>query len=193
MIDPEVIGIHAEYDDDGGLTLSPTFDGVGVGDTESRWGQLNLEDAEALRVKNQLILLKEEALEAISEVLTSRYISRSQVEAFIKAPTAFVSSAMIDLDTGFSLRVHGAERFELRYFGDTEAISQDWFEGDSKPEMPLERKLALVTSEAELVDLEEKVQHALKRGASVVEFEDYKVVFDPQDFPAKAIEEAREN
>ena len=58
VIDPEVIGIHAEYDDDGGLTLSPTFDGVDVGDTESRWGQLNLEDAEALRVKNQLILLR---------------------------------------------------------------------------------------------------------------------------------------
>ena len=192
VIDPEVIGIHADYNDEGGLTLTPSFDGVGVDDTESRWGQLDFGGVEALRVKNQLILLKEEAVEAISEVLTSRQISPSQVEAFIKSPTAFIRSAMIDFDTGFSLRVHGAERYELRYFGDTEAISQDWFEGDSKPEMPLERKLALVTSEAEIADLEERVQHAVKRGASVVEFEDYKVVFDPHDSSLSSIEEARE-
>lgn len=192
VIDPEAIGIHAQYEEDGALTLTPTFDGVDVRETETRWGQLNAENGSSLRVKNKLILLKDEAADAVSEVLTGRRIEPGQVKAFLEAPTAFINSAMIDLDTGFSLRVHGAEKFELRYFGDVEALSQDWFEGESKPEMPLERKLSLVKTEAEIDDLESKIADAVKHGATVVEFEDHKISFDPAASPEKAVIEARE-
>ena len=79
--------------------------------------------AQALRVKNKLVLLKDEAADAVAEVLTGRRIEPGQVKAFLETPTAFISSAMIDLDTGFSLRVHGAEKFELRYFGCRSALA----------------------------------------------------------------------
>ena len=192
VIDPKSIGIHADYDEDGGLTLTPTFEGVDVRDTETRWGQLSGENGASLRVKNKLVLLNGEATEAVFEVLTGRRVEPDQVEAFLKSPTAFINSAMIDLDTGFSLRVHGAEKFELRYFGDVEAISQDWFEGESKPEMPLERKLKLVKTEAEIDDLEVKVVDAVKHGATLIEFEDHRISFDPADSPEKTVAEARE-
>ena len=192
VIDPETIGIHAQYEEDGGLTLTPTFEGVDVRETETRWSQLNAEEGSSLRVKNKLVLLKDEAANAVSEVLTGRRIEPGQVKAFLETPTAFINSAMIDLDTGFSLRVHGAEKFQLRYFGDIEALSQDWFEGESKPEMPLERKLNLVKTEAEIDDLESKIADAVRHGATVVEFEDHTISFDPAASPEKAVAEAKE-
>ena len=75
---------------------------------------------------------------------------------------------------------------------DVEALSQDWFEGESKPEMSLERKLSLVKTEAEIDDLESKIADAVKHGATVVEFEDHKISFDPAASPEKAVIEARE-
>lgn len=192
VIDPQSIGIHANYDADGGLTLTPTFEGVDVRDTEARWGQLNGENSSSLRVKNKLILLKEEAADAVSEILTGRRVEPEQVKAFLQTPTAYINSAMIDLDTGFSLRVHGAEKFELRYFGDVEAMSQDWFEGEAKPEMSLERKLRLVKNESEIDDLQSKVADAMKHGATMIEFEDHRISFDPSASPEHAVAEAKD-
>jgi SNF2 family DNA or RNA helicase len=192
VIDPEAIGIHAQYEEDGGLTLTPTFEGIDVRETETRWGQLKAEEGSSLRVKNKLVLLKDEAADAVTEVLTGRRIDPDQVKAFLETPTAFINSAMIDLDTGFSLRVHGAEKFELRYFGDVEALSQDWFEGESKPEMPLERRLSLVKTEAEIDDLQSRVADAMKHGATVVEFEDHRISFDPLALPEQAVAAAKE-
>ena len=191
VLEPESIGVHAEVGIGGDLLLTPTFEGVEVGDSESRWGQLKAKGTESLRVKNKLILLKQEAMEAVREVLTSRRIPAEQVKSFLESPTAFISSAMIDLDTGFSLRVHGAERFELRYFGDTESLSQDWFSGDEKPEMPLSTKLATVKTEAELEDIQSKVEDAVKHGASLVEFDDYRLSFEDVPDPVSAVKVAK--
>jgi SNF2 family DNA or RNA helicase len=193
VLEPASIGVHAQANEGGDLVLTPTFEGVDVRDSETRWGQLRTDGSESLRVKNKLILLKEEAMEAVKEVLTSRRIPAEQVKSFLASPTAFISSAMIDLDTGFSLRVHGAERFELRYFGDTESLSQDWFSGDSKPEMPLSTKLASVKTEAELDDIQGKVEDAIKHGATAVEFENYRLTLENAPDPLGAVNQARES
>ena len=88
---------------------------------------MSLEANVSLRVKNDFILLNEASRAAVTEIFSSRKIASHQVEDFLTNPTSFINASLINLDTGFSLRVLGAEYFEHKYFGEIEDNSQDWF------------------------------------------------------------------
>lgn len=193
VVDPSSIGVIAQQHPSGDLLLSPALEGIDKVDLERRLGQLNDTESTSLRVKNQLIILRPEAREAVAEILTSRRIPREQVGDFIKNPTSYLTAAMIDLDTGFSLRVHGAERFELRYFGDTEAEVQDWFDGAALAPIPLSAFLSSVTTEAALNDVIERIQHARRTGADVVHVDDVSVSLADEPDPLTLCESRRES
>ena len=193
VVDPSSIGVIAQQHPSGDLILSPALEGIDKVDLERRLGQLNDTDSASLRVKNQLIILRPEAREALAEILTNRRIPREQVSDFVKTPTSYLAAAMIDLDTGFSLRVHGAERFELRYFGDTEAEVQNWFDGETLAPIPLSLFLDGVNSEAALNDVIERIQHARKIGADVVHIDELSVSLADEPDPLALCESHREN
>lgn len=191
IVNPQQIGVTAQSTEEGGLVLSPAVPGTDPETLATRWHQLQDQQVGALRAKNQLVILKPEARAAVTEVLTNRKIPKEQVAAFIKNPTAYINAAMIDLDTGFSLRVHGAERFELRYFGETEAEIQDWFGGELSTPIPLAKMLESIKTEATLNDLEERIKDAKQHGADIVNFEGQKASIDDVDDPFEACQRAR--
>ena len=104
---PEKVGVTAVEQSDGSLLLIPSYGtGTNPTDIDDRLGQLTgIAGQGTLRVRNQIIILDEKRLQATHEILTNRRIPRSQVKAFLKTPSAFLDAALIDLDTGFSLRV----------------------------------------------------------------------------------------
>jgi len=126
---PDKISVSAAQMDDGSLMLIPSF-GTGASpvDINNRLGQLpDNEHKATLRVGKQIILLNEERLKATDEIISNRHIPKKQVNAFLEAPGAFLDAALVDLDTGFSIRVKGAGEFTYLNMGETDALDIDWF------------------------------------------------------------------
>jgi len=173
LLHPESVGVALEETPDGDLILTPTYGaGIDLNDIQSRLGQIDSNNHHSIfRVKNRFVLLDEERLEASHEILTNRRIPKNQVERFLKAPTSYLSSALIDLDTGFSLRVHGAEKFIHRYFGDVEESGIDWFNGSNGDVQPFEKIISAIDSEDVHTELTQKVADAKEKGADVIEFD----------------------
>ena len=191
VVDPQSIGVVAETTQSGDLLLSPAIPGTAPDAVRSRLQQLNKDSVDCLRVKNHLVILKPEARQAVEEVLTNGRIPKDQIASFIKNPTAYINAAMIDLDTGFSMRMHGAERFELRYFGETEAEAQDWFGGEATAPIVLHQALATIKDEATLNEIKERVEHAKAQCSDVFDFEGIKVSIEDMDDPVQLCEEMR--
>jgi len=191
VIEPEQIGVVASMSENGDFVLSPSIPGTATETMERRWGQLSNEDVGALRAENQLVILKPEARAAVEEVLTNRRIPKEQIASFVKNPTAYINAALIDLDTGFSVRVHGAERFELRYFGETEQEVQDWFGGEPSAPVALKTLLSRITAESELDDIKERAAHAKTHGADVFEFDGAHVSVTGIENPSDVCERER--
>ncbi|GAB2518720.1 DEAD/DEAH box helicase [Microbulbifer agarilyticus] len=181
LVNPESVAVGVEELDSGDLLLTPTF-GPGI-DQEAikrRLGQIKPGDENAiLRVNNRFVLLDSERLEAVEEILTNQVIPKDQVKSFFESPTAYLNAAMIDLDTGFSLRVLGAERFEHRYFGDVEKSGTNWFDAESKLVEPTGNLAAIAKSRELLDEIIQRVSDARKHGAAVVEVDGRK--FDIAD------------
>lgn len=173
LIHPEKVGVALEETPEGDLILTPTYgSGMNVDDIKMRLGQIDANDHQAIfRVKDRFVLLDEERLTASHEILTNRRIPKEQVAKFLKAPTAYLDSALIDLDTGFSLRVHGAEKFVHRYFGDVEESGIDWFAQNNNIAEPFENINKVIDSEDALNDVNQKVADAREKGAEVIEHE----------------------
>lgn len=57
---------------------------------------------------DEIVLFSEEKLMAVKEVISNRVIPQQQVKAFLENPTAYIDASLVDLDLGFSIRVHGA-------------------------------------------------------------------------------------
>lgn len=129
ILHPEQVGVAAEQDDHGDLILTPTFGAdIDPRDTSIRLGQLKgANDVASLRIRDDIVLLDEDRFKATQEILTNRRISKDQVKHFLATPSAFLNAALVDLDTGFSLRVKGATAFHHGYFGDTDESGIDWF------------------------------------------------------------------
>ncbi|MYM64493.1 DEAD/DEAH box helicase [Pseudomaricurvus sp. HS19] len=170
---PESVGVSLEELPNGDVLLTPTFgSGINIADIQSRLGQMQPgEDHCILRVKNRFVLLNEARLNAAQEILTNRRIPKSQVANFLRSPTAYLNAALIDLDTGFSLRVHGAERFVHRYFGDVEKSGVDWFSANSGEPEPIESIAPLIDSDESLAELERLIEDAQAKGAEIIDFD----------------------
>jgi SNF2 family DNA or RNA helicase len=129
IVHPEKVGVAAEQAENGDLILTPTFGaGINPHDTATRLGQLKgANDVASLHIRDDIVLLDEDRFKATQEILTNRRIPKEQVKHFLATPSAFLDAALVDLDTGFSLRVKGATVFHHGYFGDTDESGIDWF------------------------------------------------------------------
>ena len=176
VIHPEKVSLAAEQMADGSLVLTPVF---GTEDSpdfiQARMGQIKgVRDVAALRAGKRVICLDEEKLRATHEVLSNRRIPESQVQTFLECPSAFLNSALIDLDTGFSLRVMGAEKFESRSFGSNSTTgSIGWFHNELE-NANLNKLRALLGKYSEK-DLEAILERGVRDGAASLEIEDWTV------------------
>ncbi|MEI8657292.1 DEAD/DEAH box helicase [Vibrio sp. Hal054] len=173
IVQPETVGVAVDALPNGDLILTPSFGaGFNIDDIKSRLGQINSDDNHCiLRVKNKFLLLDERRLEAAQEILTNRRIPKTQVASFLKAPTAYLSAALIDLDTGFSVRVHGAEKFTQRYFGDVEKSGVNWFGKGEYIIEPPERLASIVQDQQKLDEVKALFDDANKTGADMIDID----------------------
>lgn len=172
LVHPEVVGVSIEELANGDLVLTPTYGSdIDLKDIKARLGQVrDDEDHCILRVKNKFVLLDPARLEATREILTNSRIPKDQVSVFLKSPTAYLNAALIDLDTGFSLRVHGAERFAHRYFGDIEESGIDWFlVGENLLQTP-EKLGAAIDSDETFSEVEARINDARRHNADTLEY-----------------------
>ena len=191
IIKADKIGVAATAMRDGSLMLSPTFGAsLEQAEVETRLGQLAEDGDTSLRVKNKFVLFNEASKEAVAEILTNRRIAPEQVEAFLQNPGSFINASLIDLDTGFSLRVLGAEVFEHKYFGEIESNSQDWFglEEANSPAVGLTQVVELTHSEAVLEELAELITDAHSHNAQIIEHESRKISLEDAEDPLALIE-----
>lgn len=173
VVQPEVIGVAVESLANGDLILTPAFGaGINISDIQKRLGQINLTDKQIiLRVKDKFVLLDEKRLEATREILTNGRIPKNQVAAFLKSPTAYLNAALIDLDTGFSIRVHGAERFVQRYFGDVEKSGVDWFAKSDDLVVSPENLTSIIDSEEQFEEVKTLFENAKQTSAESIEID----------------------
>lgn len=176
LVRPESIGVSMDLLSNGDLRLSPSFGGgLNHDDVRARLGQFSGRDQHAiLRVKNKFVLLDEARVKAAEEILTQQVIPKDQVKQFLKTPTAYLDAALIDLDTGFSLRVEGAERYEHHYFGEVEQSPSDWFATAADAVEPINRIARSLDSMEKVTEFEEELDNARKAGADCVQFDDGK-------------------
>jgi SNF2 family DNA or RNA helicase len=157
IVHPEKVGVAAEQTENGDLILTPSFGSeIKPQDTATRLGQLKgANDVASLHIRDDIVLLDENRFKATQEILTNRRIPREQVKHFLATPSAFLDAALVDLDTGFSLRVKGATAFHHGYFGDTDESGIDWFG-------PLAEKTFQTPLAEQLHDLEEVAEFETK-------------------------------
>ena len=170
---PETIGVAVEELQNGDLALTPTYGaGLKLSDIKARLGQMSEDDEQCvLRVKDRLILLDQERLEATHEILTNNIIPKEQVATFLKSPSAYLNASVIDLDTGFSLRVHGAERFVHRYFGDTEKSNISWFDEAQKLVEPVSKLSQVIESSDALDEVTQSISDAQRNSSDTLEYD----------------------
>lgn len=174
LVRPESIGVSMDLLSNGDLRLSPSFGaGLNHDDVRSRLGQFSGKDQHAiLRVKNKFVLLDEARIKAAEEILTQNTIPKEQVKQFLKTPTAYLDAALIDLDTGFSLRVEGAERYAHHYFGEVEQSPTDWFATAASTVEPINRVGRSLDSMEKVAEFEEQLENARNTGADTLTFDD---------------------
>lgn len=180
---PGSVGVTASEQVDGSLLLTPSYGtGASPDDIQVRLGQLNgKDDLGTLRIKDQIVVLDEKRLQATQEVLTNQRIPKKQVQEFLKSPSAFIDASLVDLDTGFSLRVKGATRFQFMQFGETDASGIDWFQLGCAVTENNEAIRDVINSIEELENLREKISSAQNQGAETVTFEGKTIdISDPQ-------------
>lgn len=127
---PSKVGVRGAMDVNGDLVLSPLLDEqTNPALLERRWGQLSANATRGvLRVDKHLIALDSDAMAGVREVLQNRRIPADQVSTFLKAPSAFLNAALVDLDLGFSVRVDGIGVVRHIDFDGTTASEIDWFD-----------------------------------------------------------------
>ncbi len=179
---PESISIEAELDDNGNLILTP-FMGQDASHEKIQkvLGQLRTKHATSLRVNDEIILFDEKKLNAVHEILKSREVLKKDVKQFLENPAAFIDATFVDLDIGFSMRVHGATKFKHAYFGETDESGIDWFGGGVKAlsVLPINKLVSYLSDWDKFSQFEIKLENALQTGADEVSFE--RKLFDISD------------
>ncbi len=193
---PESIGVTALEQENGSLILVPSF---GTDDrpveVNNRLDQLRGQNSTSatLRVGNNIILLDEERLKAVHEVIASRHIEKEQVERFLQSPSAYLDASLVNLDLGFSLRVHGAVEFRHGYFGDTDESGISWFEGRDDVIHAPSQLLRKLETETDIAQFEEQFINAVKTGADQLTFDGDIFDISERDHVLGEIEKAKKN
>lgn len=199
FIKPDKVGVSIQELENGDILLTPAYgEGVKAEDIDARLG--NIQGAgghKIFRVKSKFVLLDKERMEATHEILSSRTIPKEQVKKFFEAPTAYLDGALVDLDTGFSLRVKGAEKFSHAYFGDVEKSGVQWFGSDtevSEPKVdikPVELP-SILTDEEKIAQFEEEFADGVSTSASSIEFDGNTVDIEDVAAVRAAVKESKE-
>ncbi|MCP4701376.1 MAG: DEAD/DEAH box helicase family protein, partial [Gammaproteobacteria bacterium] len=139
-LSPEKVGLTVEVQTDGSLELAPSFGSeLNQESVAARLGQLDPRgEAQSLRVGKTLVLLDEQRLRAAHEIIRKRHIPARLRRKFFAAPGSFLDAALVDLDSGFSMRVKGVGPFQHAYFGETDSSDIEWFEQGENAEPELE-------------------------------------------------------
>ncbi|MGI6877836.1 DEAD/DEAH box helicase [Microbacterium sp. gxy059] len=190
-VTPETIGIRARPDADGGLTLSPTVPGIDPDDLEPRWGQTAERSQGVVRVGTKLILLEERQMAAAHEILKNRRIAPESVPLFMKAPSAFLDGALVNLDLGFSVRVEGIGRIEHVDFGIEAEGGLDWF-AKEQAVSPASLLVSMIRTTEDLDEAERLIAAARADGADAIRFDEVLVDIGSPEAVARALSEARQ-
>ncbi len=171
---PQNITVQAELDESGNLLLTPNVGQEANCETmKSVLGQLQKDTTHSLRVGNEIILFDNDKLKAVQEVISNRVIHKEEVATFLKNPSAYLNAQLIDLDTGFSIRVRGITEFRHAYFGDTDYQSMDWFgkESNQSDILPINKISAIIESKEQLTELDTLINNASKTGSMLISYE----------------------
>ncbi len=174
ILTPNKIAVEAELNSQGELILTPNMGQSASHESIQKvLGQLQGDNSVTLKVGDEIILFSEEKLKAVKEVISNRVIPQKQVKAFLANPTAYIDASLVDLDLGFSLRVHGATVFKHAYFGETDESGIDWFGTSSSTEMihSISKLIDSIHDESTLKDLTKKIEDAKQTGARVFDYE----------------------
>ena len=194
VAEAERIGLTVSKLPDGSIELSPTLgDGTPYAELLSRWAQLDPgADEGTMRIGNRIMLLDKKKMEGIREVFSSRRIPADQVARFMEAPTAFIDAALVDLDTGFSVRVDGVGTMRHIAIGELDAKGADWFSQEGKPAAP-QVLGGLIQSEEDADRIEQEIQAARGDGASTVVVDGQEIDISDEEAVSAIIEKARKN
>ncbi len=178
-LNPKQITVSGLTRDNGDLELVPTFDGLtDIDAIRTRlWQVTDGHQATSIRVKNKIVLLNEKKLKATQEIINHNIIPKEQIATFLKTPSAFLNAALVDLDSGFSLRVLGATKFKHAYFGDTDEANIDWFSSKyENTSIIMPNKLeSIIKSEDELTQFNQLLVDAQQSGAEQIVFKKHTV------------------
>ena len=193
---PNSISIEAELDHEGNLILTP-FMGQDADHEKIQkvLGQLRSENTTTLRVGNEIILFTEEKLKAVHEILNNRKVPKEKVDKFIKNPTSFIDASLVNLDIGFSTRVHGATKFKHAYFGDTDESGIDWFGASSTSATisPISKLSSCITDKEKLNEFTEKLKDAYQVGAVELKFDGKYFYISDKDAVTQIINKIEKN
>ena len=185
---PKSISVEAELDDVGNLILTP-FMGQNASNERIQkvLGQLKSDGSTALRVDDEIILFDEQKLTAVHEILKNRVVPKDKIKQFLENPTAFIDASLVDLDLGFSARVHGATKFKHAYYGETDESGIDWFGTNvsSTSILPISKIPKYVNDANKLAEFEARLDDAINVGAGELSFSGN--VFDISDREAVSI------
>ena len=171
---PGKVSVSAVERQDGDITLIPSFGGgESPVDINNRLGNLSQDGGDAsLRVGKQIISLDEKRLRAVNEIIENRHVRKDQVKIFLEAPGAFLDASLVDLDPGFSLRVHGGAEFRHAYFGETDKSDLSWFGKAGEDVLAPSRLKDLLETEEDLERFRVQFGHANESGAQQLRFDD---------------------
>ncbi|SHH97287.1 Superfamily II DNA or RNA helicase, SNF2 family [Desulfofustis glycolicus DSM 9705] len=171
---PRSISIEAERDAAGNLVLTPFMGQNASNERIQRvLGQLESKKATALRVGDEIILFDDKKLEAVHEILKNRIVPQDKVAHFFKNPTAFIDASLVDLEIGFSIRVHGVTKFKHAYFGETDESGIDWFATNTSTAsvLPILKLSEYIHDADKLLQFKARLKDATMTGAGELFFE----------------------
>ena len=173
VVTPQSISVEAEFDSEGNLVLTPFMGQEASHERIQKvLGQITAGSTSALKVGDEIILFDQAKMEAVKEILTHRVIPKEKVADFLAKPTAYIDASLVDLDLGFSVRVHGATSFKHAYFGETDESGIDWFgrAASSDTVYPFTKIKSKIEDKDTLLQVEQSVKNALESGATIFDF-----------------------
>ncbi len=184
------VGVNAVEQENGELLLVPSFGGgESPAEIDKRLGNLPKDgNGASLRVGKQIVFLDKERLRAVNEIIENRHIRKDQIKVFLEAPGAFLDASLVDLDIGFSLRVHGEAEFKHAYFGETHKSGIKWF-GDTREGTESRSDLSeLIQTEEDLQRFESQFADAAGAAARELHFDGHLVDISPSAGIEKQLE-----
>lgn len=184
IIKPESIGVALNQLPNGDVELVPAISGVDAMDIRQRLGQMQGQDKRLIRVKDKFVIFDEERIKAIEEIFPIdeqsgtrkvRIIKKNQFTNFLQNPTAYLDGTKVDLDTGFSLRVSGAEKFVHKYFGGEVKSGIDWLALGERFLHSPKLLMNLVKSAEQFEEVKVLIQNAKNLGATIIEVEEHQI------------------